>query len=219
MLKKRSAFTLAEVLITLGIIGIISVMVLPRMLRSMEDKVLITQTKHFYSLMSQTTKTYMANNGIYSLKNMIDCSQVRCTTDQKANTVQHMVETTLKVARKCERAKDCYTEVRIGDNAFIAIENMLHNSNAPAYALLDGYIVALSRESRNDDIRLVVDVNGQDAPNKLGRDIWFMYIQNDGTIRTAGSGVTTSNASDCDTNYAVCFGNFIKSGYKLYTSK
>ena len=39
-MKKNSAFTLAEVLITLGIIGIVAAMTLPSLIAKYQDKVL-----------------------------------------------------------------------------------------------------------------------------------------------------------------------------------
>lgn len=210
---KKKAFTLAEILITLSIIGIISVMVLPRLMKTTEEKVLATKTKHFYSMMSQMTRTYMANNGLFSLKNMVDCTQVTCAPDKKTNTLQHMIESTLKISQKCEKAEDCFKIMSMGDGSEMIPQKVLWSNNSMAYVLIDGYTIALSRRNSYSDIRLLVDVNGAEGPNIFGRDIWFMNIRNDGSIRTD---ITSSNASNCDSSYSVCFGNFVKSGYKMY---
>lgn len=47
--KKNNAFTLAEVLITLGIIGIVAAMTLPTLNQKREDKELISQTQKVYA--------------------------------------------------------------------------------------------------------------------------------------------------------------------------
>lgn len=49
----KKAFTLAEVLITLGIIGIVAAMTLPALITSYEKKVTANKLKKFYTIMSQ----------------------------------------------------------------------------------------------------------------------------------------------------------------------
>ena len=61
---RRSAFTLAEVLITLGIIGVIAAMTIPTLTANYRHKVLETQFKKHYSVLSQVAATikYEYNN-------------------------------------------------------------------------------------------------------------------------------------------------------------
>ena len=47
--NKRSGFTLAEVLITLGIIGIVAAMTMPSLIQKYKDRELIVRTKRVYS--------------------------------------------------------------------------------------------------------------------------------------------------------------------------
>ena len=59
----RSAFTLAEVLITLGIIGIVVALTMPALIANYQKMVLKNQFKHAYSLVSQAIRQVEANNG------------------------------------------------------------------------------------------------------------------------------------------------------------
>ncbi len=52
-LKKRTAFTLAEVLITLGIIGIVAAMTMPSLINTTQKKELETAFKKQYSVLQQ----------------------------------------------------------------------------------------------------------------------------------------------------------------------
>ena len=61
--KQKSAFTLAEVLITLGIIGVVAAMTLPTLVANYRKKVIVTQVKKFYTVMSQATNIAIAENG------------------------------------------------------------------------------------------------------------------------------------------------------------
>ncbi len=60
---RRVAFTLAEVLITLGIIGVVAAMTLPTLIAKYQKKVVATHLKKFYTVMSQAIKLAEAENG------------------------------------------------------------------------------------------------------------------------------------------------------------
>ncbi len=53
LIPERSGFTMAEVLITLGIIGIVAAMTLPSLIQRNNNKVVETRLKKFYSAMNQ----------------------------------------------------------------------------------------------------------------------------------------------------------------------
>ena len=54
--KRKLAFTLAEVLITLGIIGVVAAITLPTMIAKSKKRVVETQLKEYYSMMNQAFK-------------------------------------------------------------------------------------------------------------------------------------------------------------------
>ena len=62
-LKRKAAFTLAEVLVTLGIIGVVAAMTMPVLVAKYQEMVLKNQFKHAYSLVSQAIRQVEANNG------------------------------------------------------------------------------------------------------------------------------------------------------------
>ena len=61
--KRDFAFTLAEVLITLGIIGVVAAMTLPTLLNKNEERVTVTKVKKFYSVMNQALLFAIKDNG------------------------------------------------------------------------------------------------------------------------------------------------------------
>ena len=80
--KKKAAFTLAEVLITLGIIGIVAAMTLPTLIANYQKKVVETRLISFYSKINQAYRMSYAENGdtvywietnkTYSYEEMVD---------------------------------------------------------------------------------------------------------------------------------------------------
>src|SRR5574344_1226697 len=60
---KKCAFTLAEVLITLGIIGVVAALTIPTLINSYQEKATITALKKFYSVASQACLLAKVENG------------------------------------------------------------------------------------------------------------------------------------------------------------
>lgn len=54
--KSKKAFTLAEVLITLGIVGVVVAMTIPTLINNYQKKLAVTRLEHFSSMMQQAAK-------------------------------------------------------------------------------------------------------------------------------------------------------------------
>ena len=63
--KKKAALTLAEVLITLGVIGVIAAMTLPTLIQANKNKEVEAKLKKFYSAMNQSIMLSESENGDY----------------------------------------------------------------------------------------------------------------------------------------------------------
>ena len=55
-LNRKAAFTLAEVLITLGIIGVVAALTLPSLIQSYKERVTVTKVQKAYSVLNQAFK-------------------------------------------------------------------------------------------------------------------------------------------------------------------
>ena len=77
--KRKIAFTLAEVLITLGIIGVVASLTLPSVVAHYKEKVLVTQVQKAYSEMQNALKMYSAQN---------NCSDITCISDTNQTSAQ-----------------------------------------------------------------------------------------------------------------------------------
>ena len=60
---KHFAFTLAEVLITLGIIGVVAAMTMPALIEHHQKSVISSRLKKFYSSINQAIKLSEVDNG------------------------------------------------------------------------------------------------------------------------------------------------------------
>ncbi len=64
-MKKKKAFTLAEVLITLGIIGVVAAMTLPIIVGNYKKQEVVTSVQKVYSVLNQAFNFSQADNESY----------------------------------------------------------------------------------------------------------------------------------------------------------
>lgn len=171
------AFTLAEVLVTLGIIGVISAMTLPTLTKNHQRKVYVTQLHKFYNELSQAGESYITSKNALNLKEAGVRSQ---------NGVRDFVQSSFRTVKNCSTTfTDCFAseyknmngEVVTNYNAADSNCYILPSGNSVClnYPLLGGFVGGPS-------VNVVVDVNGKQGPNILGRDLFTMGIYNDGFV-------------------------------------
>ena len=75
--SKKAAFTLAEVLITLGIIGIVAAMTIPTLVQNYKKKVVETKLVNFYSVMNNAVKMSEIENGQLALWDALEQDEIK----------------------------------------------------------------------------------------------------------------------------------------------
>lgn len=153
--KKLFAFTLAEVLITLGIIGIVSAITMSTLIKNYQKTVWTNQLKKTYSTLNQALLKYLADEGVTTFNN----SDVRKFDILK----KYLVTTDIK---KLENYKYTFLNDNTEQLDFIGKNVMF---------LADGSILL----SVSDINRYLFDINGLKGPNKYGRDIFIFMLYSD----------------------------------------
>ncbi len=201
--KQKSAFTLAEVLITLGIIGIVAAMTLPTVINNSRNKQLEAGLKRAYSLISQALDRYQAETG------------ERITTDTGASQkIKPLIIKYLQIAQDCGYgSKDSKACIQNWDNATDERQSTKYkNFNGKTvmnvalfddgqFVLNDGSLVLLENQLNNKKLYISVDVNGYNKnPNRLGVDLFMFQIDDKGKLLPMGVSGTdyyTENEEYC----------------------
>ena len=193
---KKLGFTLAEVLITLTVIGVVAAMVLPNLAKHYQNKTLETQTRHFYSMMSLAIDKYMADHHVDNLSDTpMYCEAYEgwnCRLDYNSRghkEVQKFIMNYLKVALVCGNSEDIFDTTNTCYNITAKVIDKNSDTNnpwGPRYILTHGYAIRMNPPNSGWPAVLTVDVNGAHGPNRGGRDIWQMSIFHDGSIDSAG---------------------------------
>lgn len=184
---KKIAFTLAEVLITLGVIGVVSAITIPNLMSTYKAHQLRSQFLKSYSTIQQVFKhmqadevptdpdSYPRNKGIVfykTFKNYLN-STLDCGTGFSFTTK----------ACYTPRTKLKYTTLNKGTN----IPNTYFDDGQ--LVLLDGTLLIFEQPNitSNPYIWIFVDINGAETPpNILGYDVFvFEFLENE--LRAMGS--------------------------------
>lgn len=179
-LKRKSAFTLAEVLITLGIIGVVAALTLPTLIANYKKQVIISKLNKVYSTISQAYIFAKSDNGElqdWKLENYTE-------SDKDDEDILYYLLPYLKVLRFCGKSeKGCFPDVRYGSIGSIGFGVNIDSSKWYSNAILeDGSIISSITFRSNVGNEVVVsgfirvDVNGNNPPNVLGIDLFNFYI-------------------------------------------
>lgn len=194
--KGFTAMTLAEVLITLGIIGVLAAMTIPVLARNIQSKELESAFKKTYSSLSQAVPTIKANTGVSDLYG----SYVLYNPSLGG---YYMTNEWLKEFYKVMP----YVKVLSGDE-LVTYWNYTKTAKAQSksgvyavpnidHVLKDGSIMTTVIGSWGYvgmNISFYVDTNGVKKPNRFGYDVFMFYVgqkniiegyKSDGSVYTA----------------------------------
>ncbi len=186
---KRAAFTLAETLITLGIIGIVAAITMPIITSNIKRNIAKHQFKHTYSILMNAFEMTMLKNGATTCVTPHDSAN---NSACKAFWEDFVKE--LKVAKYCENNafdNGCvpnYTEVDFpytsGCGGFA--HEQIKQKN-PAALLSNGIIVfPYAWQGRDFYPAIGFDINGFKGPNQGGKDVFSLEIGLIGNSPTLG---------------------------------
>ena len=179
-LQKKAAFTLAEVLITLGIIGVVAAITLPTLVANYQKTVWVNQLKKTYSTLNEGFKQIVANEGCTTL----ECAGLSGTGSDagidfsNANTKEKFVkEFKLENVFVGEPPSNSIYNYKV--KTLSGYESSFQEGFIPdnEYSLsgttTSGEIISIVVAAWIGPI-IVVDINGLKSPNTIGRDI-FMF--------------------------------------------
>ena len=166
---RKTAFTLAEVLVTLGIIGIVSAMTVPTLMQNYQRQSYVTQLHKVYNELSQAFLRYQTDKNALSLK------EAGLTSQAELNT---FVSTYFKIVQNCSTSATPCIAASYKKMDGSASYNGAGASNC--YAIASG--AAICPRYTDDYYYFIIDVNGAKGPNILGRDLFTMFVYRDGSI-------------------------------------
>ena len=228
----KNGFTLAEVLITLGIVGVVASMTLPTLNNNVQKQTYEAGAKKAFNIVSNAVSLYMVDQGVDDLS--------ETPLYNNADGLKAFVNKYFRVAVDCGNryynsngascfAKDLYSldrsatsdlskgqcmqVVTLTDGMAMSfdsgpIEDASAGEDINGDGVVDDNDKLSSNNSAFDDgtpLIVEVDINGASGPNVTGRDIFMMVVSRNGSVG--------SKLADCDTSTQ----DGIKECVKTYT--
>ena len=175
--SKHKGFTLAEVLVTLGIIGVVAAMTMPSLIANHNEKQTVVQLKKVYATLSNAYVSVLNEYGAPA-----DWGLPSRDNNESHDMFMAKFDNYLKYIKNCGTTDNgCYTD-KIYDLKGNPYTSDVLTVNSFKAILADGSGFALRVWNENcvkdNDICAFfeVDVNGLKKPNRFGRDIFRFYV-------------------------------------------
>lgn len=202
---KKNGFTLAEVLITLGIVGVIAAITIPTLMAD-------TTTAQIGPKLAKAVSSFEQAN-----ESLLNANSVDTLTDGQF----------LASVATYGNALSDYLKIAPSDNGYLSKDGILYtfeigsspeNASYPAHKQNIGAVT--------------IDINGASQPNKDGTDIFYFSWWNDGSLRPMGAtnwDETSDSVKDGNTHWTkqcpenatpsepkYCAGHVFENNLKVY---
>ena len=234
-LSSNKGFTLAEVLVTLGIIGVVSAMTVPSLMQNHQRKPYATQLHQVYNLLSQAFLEYTTD------KNAINLQEAGLTSTE---AVIEFFNKYFKLASSCSEFTDCFADSYKNQGGTELAQSSLWVSSDVCNVLANGAAVCMEHSKFHSatygDVsvpygHITIDINAKKGPNIAGRDLFIITYYTDGSMdedgvppqcktdgkcgsgKTSAKDVRNALASACTSGTAAkgCFGLLLNSGWEM----
>lgn len=204
MKKVNKGFSLGEILIALGVIGIVAALSIKIMFYNVQDKQYKAQLRKTYEILRATQEKIMINYGGNMLKAMNSCANI------DSECLRDLFKSNLKYVSECDVSTsygNCHPNLVLYYNGTTADSS--YRGNRAGLILNDGTGLIWKVDSQNCSLArntftnacgwITIDLNGLTPPNKWGADIFNFIIYSDQLLplgHDGGSEVNTCTTSN-----------------------
>ncbi len=212
---KRNAFTMAEVLVTLMIIGVIASITMPALRKQADMQENVAGVKKAYSSLVQATSVLEQKYGDHKRWRFDD-------TDASINKMLNYYTSVMNTTRKCEVGFDgCWAQTTWLNGPDYGGTDGIGRFNSATFSTSDGMNYSIGGLASGSGVNIdsapegslafFVDVNGDKKPNKLGDDVFLFVMTKDRGLVPGGIDVDV-DACASTTEGLTCAARVLKEG-------
>ena len=179
-IRRKKAFTLAEVLITLGIIGVVAVLTIVPLVKNYQEKALVNRLKETYSMLSRAHQMAVVT---YGEPNTWDLGGIDGLPSRIK--LSNYYKPFLKITKDCGNSNTNKCFYTGGYKALF--NNKIKQDQDASYRdcdwakvqLINGASLAFWSPGTCSETScgsIIVDINGPKPPNKAGVDYFWFYV-------------------------------------------
>ncbi len=197
---KKFAFTLAEVLITLGIIGVVAALTLPTLIANYQEKALETQYKKAKTVIANGYKMMMAKEETYEVSNLSFMQDGTKLSKDHRVTFNILKDGTNDEMTNLPESYSIEGE---------SLKSPFRWSDVPyLFVTTDGMLYGVKPSEDKTSFDVFADVNGNKNPNKVKKDLYKFKYTGSGKLSDVSDDLakvnecTVDNPSGCTTEEA-----------------
>ncbi len=195
-MNSKKGFTLAEVLITLAIIGVVAALTIPSVVKNYQKTQTVTKLKKAWSIINQAYNNSQAENGMYQTWD----SAFDIGAKEYFNRYWKPY---LKIAKICTSYSDCgykidkpWKTANGGDTGMLVVWVEARTT----FLTPDGMLFVIFSTGGDATVphnNIFVDLNGSKEPNRLGRDLFYFVRTDKGILPNCYNGSMAGINSEC----------------------
>lgn len=216
---KKLAFTLAEVLVTLGIIGVVAAMTMPTLVSNHQKKVYVTQLKKVYTELTQALSRYKNDNNAINIMEAGNMTTTNCS--------EKFLQKYFNVTGTCTTCFDYSAKTINGTAIEIPDPNTTTGVILPSGAVIK--MIVNGKVASELYAVFYIDTNGQKGPNTFGRDLFILASDIDGKVDdpsflagkrysqpgTDENVIREQTSKDCFTSNGGCFSKILMDSWEM----
>ncbi len=188
--KHYCAFTLAEVLITLSIVGVVAALTIPSVIQNKNDRETVSRLKKVYSSLSQAYSMLSQEHGDptnWGIVSANDGNPGTSTPEGAASSINlaNMFAKHMRVIKNCGTDRGCFSKDTSVDTRADVGKILLNDGAALAFAGLNGNCDNYRGDTKQLSsvcAWIIVDINGNRSPNTYGIDIFEFMLTKYGVV-------------------------------------
>lgn len=228
----KKGFTLSEILITLGVVGIVAVLTVPSVMRNYRNRMYVAQLQKTYSQITNAVESLMHEENVDNYYETTAGAASVCNSSGVCSKgIGYFLQNNFKLAKKnCAGGTNPCTGGS-SNTSYKTIAGGNISGGIPSSTIcvqtVNGAAICGFHNTDNNVTSLIIDINGPGEPNIAGRDVFSADIKRDGSLSDYGSGsndplVAGAGAGNCSqTTSSIynaasgCLTSVIEAGWKM----
>jgi prepilin-type N-terminal cleavage/methylation domain-containing protein len=207
MLGKIKAFTMAEILVVLGIIGVVAVLTLPNLSRNAEDRKVIAGLRKSYA---ELDTIYQSIATTYGKPYDWNVANTTSAADMTKTFGDYFAEVS-SISKDCGTSTGCFSGTIDSDTSYRKF--LMKDGSSVGMKVSQASTVFSNVNTTSDNCNggtgdmgtIVVDVNGLKGENNYGYDTFYINICSKGLVPKGEKAMSTS--TDSSTAWVLKAGN------------